>query len=132
MGWCIILSYCSVEDVKILSGIKPKHLGLKDDESKFNDIINEWIEDAEDYIDSYCKRTWKSEGEEITVPLVVKSVATRLVSNIIAFHFARKDNPIRKVNDYTTQIFSSEIFTDDLRQDLKPFRKSSKVAVFKI
>lgn len=126
------MSYCSVEDVTTLTGIKPKHLGLKDNETKFNDIINEWIGQAEDYIDSYCKRTWKSDGQEIEVPLVVKNVCIRLVANIIAFHFARKDNPIRKVNDYTTQIFSSEIFTDDLRQDLKPFRKSSKVSVFKI
>lgn len=125
------MSYCSVEDVKQLIGIKPKHLGFKDDESKFNDVIDEWIQQAEGYINSYCKRKWETD-EEPKVPVVVKSVCTRLVSNIIAFHYARKDNPIRKVNDYTTEIFSSEIFTDDLRQDLKPFRKSSRVSVFKI
>lgn len=125
------MSYCSVEDVKRLSGIKPKNLGLKDDEAKFNEIINGWISDAEGYINSFCKRKWGT-TEEPNVPVVVKSVCVRLVSNIIAFHYARKDNPIRKVNDYTTEIFSSEIFTDDLRQDLKPFKKSSKVSVFKI
>lgn len=125
------MSYCSVEDVQILSGVKPKNLGLKEDESKFNEIITEWINQAEGYINSYCKRTWAG-TEEDPVPMMVKSVCARLVSNIIAFHFARKDNPIRKVNDFSTTIFSSEVFTDDLRQDLKPFRKSSKVSVFKI
>ena len=115
------MSYCSVEDVKILSGIKPKNLGLKENETEFNKIINDWIAEAEGYINSYCKRKWE-----------VKSVCTRLVANIIAFHLSRKDNPIRKVNDYTTKIYGSEVFTDDLRQDLKPFRKSSRVSVFKI
>ncbi len=115
-----------------MSGIKPKHLGLKDDESKFNEIINEWISQAQDYIDSFCKRTWETDEEQTPVPPAVKSVCTRLVANIIAFHLSRKDNPIRKVNDYTTKIYGSEVFTDDLRQDLKPFRKSSRVSVFKI
>ena len=126
------MSYCSVEDVQNISGIKPKHLGLKDNEPKFQEIINEWIDQSEDYIDSYCKRTWETDENHTPVPRVVKSVCIRLVANIIAFHFARNDNPISKVNDYTTEIFSSEIFTDDLRQDLKPFRKSSRVSVFKI
>lgn len=125
------MSYCSVEDVKILSGIKPKNLGLKENETEFKRIINDWIAEAEGYINSYCKRKW--EGTEADpIPLVVKSVCTRLVANIIAFHLSRKDNPIRKVNDYTTKIYGSEVFTDDLRQDLKPFRKSSRVSVFKI
>ena len=125
------MSYCSVDDVKILSGIKPKNLGLKENETEFNKIINGWIAEAEGYINSYCKRKWEGTQDD-PIPLVVKSVCTRLVANIIAFHLSRKDNPIRKVNDYTTKIYGSEVFTDDLRQDLKPFRKSSKVSVFKI
>lgn len=125
------MSYCSVEDVKILSGIKPKNLGLKENETEFNRIINDWIAEAEGYINSYCKRKWAGTQDD-PIPLVVKSVCTRLVANIIAFHLSRKDNPIRKVNDYTTKIYGSEVFTDDLRQDLKPFRKSSRVSVFKI
>ena len=125
------MSYCSVEDVKILSGIKPKNLGLKENETEFNKIINDWIAEAEGYINSYCKRKWEGTQDD-PIPLVVKSVCTRLVANIIAFHHSRKDNPIRKVNEYTTKIYGSEVFTDDLRQDLKPFRKSSRVSVFKI
>lgn len=122
--------YCSVSDVQNASGVKPKQFGLSDDLAKFNEIIEGWIGEAEDFIDSYCKRTWKTVG--VTVPPVVRNVCTRLVANMIAFYFARKDNPIKRVNDYTITILGSEIFTDDLKQDLKPFRRSSKVAVFKI
>ena len=56
----------------------------------------------------------------------------RLVSNMITFHLSRGENPIKKVNDYTTKIYSSEVFTDDLRRDLKPFKRSSRIKVFKI
>ena len=48
------------------------------------------------------------------------------------FRYARKENPIKKVNDFSMTIFSSEIFTDDLKEDLKPFKKSSRISVFKI
>ena len=121
------MSYCSVNDVKSMSGIRPKSMGFKDNESDFETLIEDWIKQSEGLIDSYCNKTWENE-----VPEAVRNVCTRLVSNMIAFHLSRGDNPIKKVNDYTSKIYSSEIFTDDLRQDLKPFKKSSRIRVFKI
>lgn len=133
------MSYCTVDDVKKMSGVKPEKLGnqFKDDESAFNALINEWIAQAEGLINSYCKRNWYpvvTDGvtTEVTVPKAVKNVCIRLVANIIAFRYSRKDNPIKKVNDFSTTIFSSEVFTDDLKRDLKPFVKAQRVAVFKI
>ena len=63
---------------------------------------------------------------------VIKNVCIRLVSNIIAFHFKRRDDPVRKVNEYSVKVFESDVFTDELKQDLKPYRKPSRVAIFKI
>ncbi len=134
------MSYCTVDDIKKESGVTPKKMGKQyvEDEEKFNKLINDWISQAESHINSYCKKNWNpviaEDGTitEVTVPPAVKNVCVRLVSNMIAFYQARKDNPIKKVNDYSMTIFSSEIFTDDLRKDLKPFRKSSRVSVFKI
>lgn len=119
--------YCTVDDVKNLSGIKAKSLGFKDNENEFNQLITDWILQSEGLIESYCNRKWESE-----VPLAVKNVCARLVSNMIAFHISRGEKPIKKVNDYTTKIYSSEVFTSDLKQDLKPFKKSSRIKVFKI
>ena len=135
------MSYCTVDDVKNMSGVRPDRLGsqFKDDESAFNTLIEEWISQAEGLINSYCKRNWNPivDAEtgttiQVQVPVAVKNVCIRLVANIIAFKYARKENPIKKVNDFSMTIFSSEIFTDDLKEDLKPFKKSSRVAVFKI
>jgi hypothetical protein len=36
-----------------------------------------------------------------------------------------RDSPIIKVNDWTIQSVPSEIFTDDLKDDLKPYIKDS-------
>ena len=133
------MSYCTVDDVKNVSGVKPERLGnqFKDNETAFNALINEWIAQAEGLINSYCKRNWYPVVENgtttvITVPLAVKNVCIRLVANIIALRYARKENPIKKVNDFSMTIFSSEVFTDDLKEDLKPFIKSSRPSVFKI
>ena len=132
-------SYCTVEEVEKMSGVKPGKMGsqYKEDREAFITLINDWIKQAESHINSYCSRNWYDyikDGEtiEVTVPDAVKNVTIRLVSNIIAFNYSRRDNPIKQVNDYSMTIFSSEIFTDDLKRDLKPFKKSSKIKVFKI
>lgn len=121
------MSYCTIDDVKKASGIKPKNLGFKDNENDFDELITEWIEQSEALINSECNRKWDDD-----VPKVITNVCARLVSNMIAFRFSRGESPIKKVNDYTTKIYSSEIFTDDLRRDLRPFKKSSRIKVFKI
>lgn len=119
------MSYCTVKEVEEMSGTTAKQLGYKDDPEKFNELIEEWITQSESFINSYCHKKW-----EENVPLGVKNVCIRLTANIIAFHYARRGNPIRKVNDYSAKIFSSEVFTEDLRQDLKPFKKPTKISVF--
>lgn len=136
----IILSYCTVEDVLKLTKTKPKQFGFKDEnaEEEFNQLINEWILQSESHINAYCRRNWNDYMDEndnlikVKVPLAVKNVCIRLTANIIAFSFARRDNPLKKVDDWTTGVISSEIFTEDLKQDLKPFRKPRKANIFKI
>lgn len=122
------MSYCNYEDVMNMSGTSAKKLGFKEDESEFKAIVHEWILQSESFINSYCHREW----EDKDVPKAVKNVCARLTANIIAFNYKRRDNPIRKVNDHSIKVFDSEVFTADLRRDLKPFKKAAKVKVFKI
>ena len=133
------MAYCTFEDVVNMSGVKAKTLGFTNEsDGEFYALITEWISQAESFIDSYCRKNWKDytndKGEQVivTVPPVVKNVCIRLTSNIIAFYFKRREDPIRKVNDYSVKVFESDVFTDDLKEDLKPFRKSSRVSVFRI
>ena len=44
---------------------------------------------------------------------------------MVSLAIQKRDNPIIKVNDWTIQGLSSDIFTDDLKDDLKPFIKDS-------
>lgn len=138
MGCDLIMSYCTYDDVIKMSGTNARKFGYKDQESAFNALLTEWISQAESFINAYCRRDWNNytddDGNEVTVtvPPAIKNVCTRFVANIIAFNYKRRDDPIRKVTDYSVKVFESDIFTDDLKQDLKPFVKASKVAVFKI
>ena len=130
------MSYCTYQDVINMSGVNAKKLGFTK-ESDFYALLEEWITQAESFINSYCKRNWNPiiDGEtitEVTVPPAVKNVCIRLTSNIIAFNYKRRDNPVKKVNDYSVTVFESDVFTDDLKDDLKPFIKPPKVKVFKI
>jgi hypothetical protein len=44
---------------------------------------------------------------------------------MVSLAIQKRDNPIIKVNDWTIQGLSSDIFTDDLKADLAPFVKDS-------
>ena len=122
------MSYCSVEDVKIVTHSKPGQFGYKKDPNEFEVLIQKWIKQSESLINSYCHRKWDYDK----VPPAVENVCIRLTANMIGFYHARKDDPIKKVNEYSVKMFSSEIFTPDLRQDLKPFKRSKRISVFSI
>ena len=130
--------YCTSEDVIISTGVNKKKLGFKDDEIEFQNQLSDWIHQAESMINGYCKRNLypyiDEDGKkvEVKIPGAVKNVCIRVVSNMIAFYFKRRNDPIRKVNEYQVKVFESDVFTEDLKSDLKPYRKSSRVSIFKI
>lgn len=122
------MSFCTPEEIRRINNIKPNHFNLKkEDEDGLNIILSEWISEAEDMIQSYCKRKFEN------VPLSVKNVCIRLVSNMVAFSVLRRDSPIIKVNDWKVEFVGSDIFTKDLKEDLKPFlKRSNKIACFSL
>ena len=91
-------------------GLKPQHLNLqKTDDYTMRSILSDHIKTLE------CS----------SVDDAMKNVCLRLTSNMVALAVQRRDNPIIKVNDWTIQNVSSDIFTDDLKDDLRPFVKDS-------
>lgn len=116
------MMWISVDDVINFHGLKPKHLNLeKDDTEKLNEIVSDWILQAQDLINVYTNRNYTDE----TVRDAVKNVCLRLTSNMVSLAIQKRDSPIIKVNDWTIQNVSSDIFTDELKHDLKPFIKDS-------
>ena len=116
------MMWISVDDVINFHGLKPKHLNLeKDDTEKLEEIVSDWILQAQDLINVYTNRNYTDE----TVRDAVKNVCLRLTSNMVSLAIQKRDSPIIKVNDWTIQNVSSDIFTEELRHDLKPFIKDS-------
>ena len=117
--------WISVDQVIAFHGLKPQHLNIKKDDKDADDklegIITDWILQSQDLINVYTNRQYTSE----TVRLAVKNVCLRLTSNMVSLAIQKRDSPIIKVNDWTIQNVPSDIFTDDLKEDLKPFIKDS-------
>ena len=102
--------------------LKPQQFGLqKTDATGLTNLLSDWISQCQDMINTYCHRTYTS----ATVPPAVQNVLLRLVSNMVTLSIQRRDSPIIKVNDWNIQTIPSNIFTDDLKDDLKPFIKDS-------
>ena len=115
-------------------GLKPKQFGLdKTDTTGLNNLLCEWIRQCQSLIETYTHRSYTPSS----VNGAVQNVLLRLVSNMITLAIQRRDTPIIKVNDWTIQTVPSDIFTDDLKEDLRPFVKDagsdySKIGFFAI
>ena len=116
------MMWISVDDVINFHGLKPKHLNLeKDDTSKLESIVSGWIEQSQDLINTYTNRNYTDE----TVRPSVQNICLRLTANMVNLAIQNRDSPIIKVNDWTVQTVPNDIFTDELKEDLKPFIKDS-------
>ena len=123
-----------VTDLIDFTGIKPQHLKLqKDDTDGLKTILDKWILQCQALITSYTHNEFTDGADD-----AVKNITLRLSSNMVALAMARRDTPITQVNDWTVEILSSDIFTDDLKQDLGPYvqqaitGKSDHVTVYTV
>lgn len=117
--------WISVDQVIKFHGLKPQHLNISktdtDADEKLSAIITDWIVQSQDLINVYTNRQYTSS----TVRPAVQNVCLRLTSNMVSLAIQKRDSPIIKVNDWTIQNVPSDIFTDELKLDLKPFIKDS-------
>ena len=115
--------WISVDDVVHFTGLKPQHLNLdKSDTVGLEAIVSKWIVQSQSLINSYCHRK-PCKDEEVSDALC--NICLRLTSNMVSLAIQKRDNPIIKVNDWTIQSVGSDVFTDDLKDDLKPFVNDS-------
>lgn len=129
--------WVNADEIIEFTGVKPKTFRLeKDDTEGLNLILEKWIKQSQSLICSYCNFNFHEIEDEI--PGAVQNVCLRLTANMVALAQARKDTPVVKVNDWSIQTVSSDIFTDDLKDDLAPWvherksYKSDKVEFFAI
>lgn len=109
-------------DVITTYGFKPKQFNLeKTDDNGLTEMVTTWIIQGQSLIENYVHRPYTSS----TVSPAVQNVLGRIVSNMATFVVQRRDTPIIKVNDWNIQTVPSKIFSDDEKEDLKPFIKDS-------
>jgi len=114
--------WISVEQIINFHGLKPKHLNLdKDDTTQLENIVSEWILQSQDLINHYTNRNYTDD----TVRPAIQNICLRLTSNMVKLAIQNRDSPIIKVNDWTIQTVPSNIFDEDLKNDLRPFVKDS-------
>lgn len=120
--------WVNAEDIIEFTGVKPKTFRYdKDDTESLTLLLEKWIKQSESLICSYCNYNFHDIDD--VIPDAVANVCLRLTANMVALAQARKDTPVVKVNDWSIQTVSSDIFTDDLKDDLAPWvheRKSTK------
>lgn len=126
--------WIDVDEVKQFTGIQAKHLKLSsEDDNKLDEILEKWISQSEDLIKSYTNNPFKTEP----IPGDVQNVCLRLTANMVALAIERRDTPRTIVTDWGTRVSSSQIFTEDLKEDLTPYvketsYKSDKVSFYAI
>ena len=114
--------WISVDNVIAFHGLKPQHLNLdKTDVDGLEKIVSDWILQSQDLINIYTNRHYNDEN----VRPAVQNICLRLTSNMVKLAIQNRDTSIIKVNDWTIQTVPSDIFTDDLKNDLRPFVKDS-------
>lgn len=119
------MTWVTAEDVIQFTGVKPKTFRYeKDDNASLEVLLEKWIKQSESLIANYCNYDFDKICDEI--PDAVQNVCLRLTANMVALAQARKDTPVVKVNDWSIQTVSSDIFTDDLKEDLAPWVRERK------
>lgn len=109
------MTYCTSTELKEFTGSTPEIFRLeKDDNEGLETLLQKWINQSKGLIDSYCHQNFDTE-----TPEAINNICLRLASNMVALAIARRDTPLVKVNDWSVQISSSNVFTNDLKADLK-------------
>lgn len=115
--------YCTADQVVQLTGISYKKFNFGSSntpEADFITMIEEWISQAEDLINTYCNVETFTENN-ITPP-AIQNITIRLTRNMVNLAQVSKNTDVIKVDDWTIDTVKSDIFTDDLKRDLKPFK----------
>ena len=117
--------YCSIDNVKDLSRVTPKKLGLdKAEIGKLDEILEEWICEATALINDYTMNPLTSDDfeKQSTKYFVYKNLATRIVANMCALSSAYKSHSVVKYNDWSIKTVPSEIFPTAMRKELDNYK----------
>lgn len=122
-----MIKYCTINDVKNISRVTHKKLGLdkEKDKDKLDEILDDWILEATALINDYTQNPLTNEEHEAqgTKYYVYKNLSSRIVANMCALSAAYKSHSVVKVNDWTIKTVPSSIFPTDMRKELDNYKE---------
>lgn len=122
-----MIKYCTINDVKNISRVTHKKLGLdkEKDKDKLDEILDDWILEATALINDYTQNPLTTEEHEAqdTKYYVYKNLSSRIVANMCALSAAYKSHSVVKVNDWTIKTVPSSIFPTDMRKELDNYKE---------
>lgn len=105
----------TVDLLQRFTGVQPETFGF-DEEEDLTAFLEDIIDMASDMIREYTGRNFKED-----IPETVKNCCLRLSGNIIAQGIARQDIELIRAGEYSSELLRSDVFTRDIKDDLKPF-----------
>ena len=110
-------------EIKNNVGVEAKTAGFASDEAYTTWITDQLMSECEGHVQAHCRRTFSTEFASMTVSdqNAIKSVIRRMVSNAIQVTVANKSGAVVNLADYKVDWPNREIFTDDLKELLKPY-----------
>lgn len=121
-----LMPYCTIEDVKDISRVTHKKIGLDKDKEfeKLDEILEKWILEASALINDYTNNPLSvvEREEEGTKYYVYRNVSSRIVANMCALAAAYKSHSVVKVNDWTLRTVPSEVFPLGMKEELDNYK----------
>lgn len=123
--------YSSAEEVIAYTGVRAADFKLVADtggsgltaDEKLYAIINVWLAQAKDLIDTDRCRDYASESSE--VPAGINNIAMRICANMVAQAVIRRETPIIRVGEYAVKFNDDAIFTRAIQTDLARYPKKA-------
>lgn len=114
----------TADECKKYAQVTYDQLGFSTD-TEFTTWINDvLIAEAEDVVESYCRRDFSEDYG--TIPETVKAVIRRIVSNALQIAILNRAGPLVRVGDWRVEWADRNIFTDDLKALLEPYVKQTR------
>lgn len=112
--------YGTVKKLKLYTGIGVHSNDFDvEDENELDEILEEFLLDAKDYIDDYTERDFLQEED---VPRKIHSVAVRIASNLILYSQFNRQTRMKRLNE-DGDVLEDRIMTKTILKDLDKYVK---------
>ena len=118
--------WVTVKDFRsMLNPVAPEQLNLRSD-AEVDQLLRRIIRQAQSHVATYLNGSLR---DSESVPDAVKEVVFRLSASIYNYLISTKSGNLVRVGEFGVDVLSNTVFTDGMRLDLRPFRKSTGVKV---